>query len=123
MSKLFVRKAYRQDIHQKGWGHEVWIENIPEYCGKLLHFEAGKKTSMHYHVNKLETMFLAKGKMVIHCIEPNSGQKYDLELFVGDSVMIMPGYAHQIHALEESDLYEFSTKHEDSDSYRIEKGD
>ena len=33
----------------KGWGWERWICNGPEYCGKLLFFNKGKKCSWHVH--------------------------------------------------------------------------
>jgi len=36
---------------------------------------------------------------------------------------INPGLVHQMEALEDSELYEFSTQHFDSDSHRIERGD
>lgn len=111
------------DVHTKGWGFEVWIENIPEYCGKLLHFKGGKKCSMHFHLNKTETMFLASGRIDIDLIDPETAERYTVSMFKGDSLRIPRGQLHQIHALLESDLYEFSTMHEDSDSYRAWKGD
>jgi quercetin dioxygenase-like cupin family protein len=121
--QLTVITDKEQDIHPKGWGREIWIENIPEYCGKLLQFEAGKKSSMHYHLNKLETMYLAKGSMRIDFIEPESGVAYSRWLSPGSSIQIPRGQAHQLVALEDCDLFEFSTRHEDSDSYRVWKGD
>jgi len=33
------------------------------------------------------------------------------------------GLVHQMEALEDSELYEFSTQHFDSDSHRLIKGD
>jgi hypothetical protein len=36
---------------------------------------------------------------------------------------IHPGLVHQMQALEDAELYEFSTEHFDSDSHRIAKGD
>ena len=41
----------------------------------------------------------------------------------GDTFHIPPGRAHQILAIEDTELFEFSTFHEDSDSYRLIKGD
>ena len=41
----------------------------------------------------------------------------------GDNFHVYTGLRHQMIALEESELFEFSTEHFDSDSYRIEKGD
>jgi len=112
------------EIHEKGWGHELWIVNNDKYCGKLLHFKKGKKCSWHFHKLKDETFYLQSGKLQVHY-----GNEDDLEksavtiLNPGDSMYIYPGLRHQMIALEDSDLFEFSTQHFDSDSYRIQKGD
>lgn len=44
-------------------------------------------------------------------------------LNVGDVITNERGEAHQMEALENSEIFEVSTFHKDSDSYRIEKGD
>jgi hypothetical protein len=36
---------------------------------------------------------------------------------------VAPGFVHQMEALEDSELFEFSTQHFDTDSYRLVKGD
>ena len=41
----------------------------------------------------------------------------------GDTFHVETGLIHQMIALEDTELFEFSTQHFDSDSYRIEKGD
>lgn len=123
MAELKKNNKFQNEYHEKGWGYELWIENIPQYCGKLLFFKKGKRTSLHYHVNKLETMHLQRGRINIDLIEPEKGTRYTVELYEGDTLQILPGHAHQIIALEESELFEFSTVHEESDSYRIQKGD
>ena len=42
----------------KPWGHELWVYNAEEYCGKLLVFEKEQaKFSMHYHIIKKESWF------------------------------------------------------------------
>ena len=38
----------------------------------------------------------------------------------GDSIRITPGVKHRFTGLEDSEIIEFSTHHEDSDSYREE---
>ena len=78
----------------KGWGFEKWIVNCEEYCGKLLYFVKGKKCSWHYHEVKDEVFYIQSGKMLVKFSDED-----DIELF------------------------EFSTQHFDSDSYRIQKGD
>ncbi len=121
--KIEKVSALKQDHHPKGWGEEIWIENIDEYCGKLLVFKAGKKCSMHFHAKKKETMYLQSGRMTIELIDPENGKWYSVDLEPGDSILIPPNQLHQICAHEDSLLFEFSTKHEDSDSYRAWKGD
>ena len=109
---------------EKGWGWEKWIVNCPEYCGKLLFFNEGKRCSWHYHVLKDEVFYLQSGKLVV-----KYSDKDDLEL--AESIVLNPGenfhvyrgLRHQMVALEDSELFEFSTQHFDSDSYRILKGD
>ena len=110
--------------HEKGWGHEIWLVNCDKYCGKILHFNQGKKCSWHYHKLKHETFYLHSGKLLIAY-----GDSDDLIeaatkiLSPGDSMTIYPGLRHQMTALEDSDLLEISTQHFDEDSYRVLKGD
>lgn len=107
---------------RRKWGHEKWIENLDDYCGKVLVLDAGKKCSMHYHMNKLETMFLESGRVDIRFRDPESAEDYVVSLYPGDSVRIPRGQQHQIMAVVDSRLFEFSTKHEETDSYRVELG-
>jgi quercetin dioxygenase-like cupin family protein len=44
-------------------------------------------------------------------------------LKVGDTVRQMPGQPHQLEALTDGVVFEVSTEHFDSDSYRVWKGD
>lgn len=108
----------------KGWGHELIVTNTPDYCGKLLFFNKGKRCSFHYHRLKSECFFLAKGKMII---KYSWGDDIDCAeqtmLLQGMKFEVPVGLRHQMIALEDSELYEFSTHHEDSDSLRIKKGD
>jgi hypothetical protein len=41
----------------------------------------------------------------------------------GDVVRQRPGQPHQIKALTDGRIFEVSTHHEDSDSYRVMRGD
>lgn len=109
---------------EKGWGYELWIVNKPEYCGKILHFEKGKQCSFHYHKIKDETFYVQSGKILIHhgTDEDISLAKFTV-LSQGESFYVPPGLIHQMTALEETDLFEFSTEHFEEDSIRIIKGD
>lgn len=107
----------------KGWGHEVIIVNTPKYCGKILHFHAGGKFSMHYHLLKEETWYVASGRFRFRYIDTRDATLYETPLKVGDIVTNYVGQPHQIICEEEGDIYEVSTEHFDSDSYRVFKGD
>jgi|TARA_B110000971_G_C20031876_1_gene511838 quercetin dioxygenase-like cupin family protein len=122
-TKNLKSKKIESKIVKKGWGKEIWFVNNDEYCGKILCFDKGKKFSMHYHVEKKETWYIAKGKFLFSWICQEKGIVYNEYLNVGDVITNERGEAHQMEALEESEIFEVSTFHKDSDSYRIEKGD
>ena len=109
---------------EKKWGYEVWYWNSDQYCGKKLHIAAGRKLSFHYHKLKDECLTVSRGKVKFYYSEgDNIDNATVLILEQGSSVHIAPGLRHRFEAITDCDLYEFSTHHEDSDSYRILKGD
>ena len=111
-------------IVDKGWGYEKWICNSELYCGKLLFFFKEKKCSWHFHKLKDETFYLHSGKILLkYGFNSDILKSEEKILNPGDSFYIPPGLKHQMFALENSELYEFSTQHFDEDSYRLEKGD
>ena len=122
-TKNLKSKKIESKIVKKGWGKEIWFVNNDEYCGKILCFDKGKKFSMHYHVEKKETWYIAKGKFLFSWICHQKGIVYNEYLNIGDVITNERGEAHQMEALEDSEIFEVSTFHKDSDSYRIEKGD
>ena len=126
MARLTKRFPMEHHIQPRGWGHERWIENLPEYCGKQLVIDPGKRGSLHFHVNKTETMWVTSGTMTIRLVDTDTGEEYPLILAVGDSLLLRPGQPHQI-CNEDPDnplvLIEFSTTHEETDSRRVRKGD
>ena len=118
----------KPEFHPKGWGHELWICNTAKYCGKLLFFEAGKKCSYHYHKLKDQVFYLQSGKLIVRYNMYSDEYSKDspwmtLTLKPGDTFHVKPGMRHQMEAIEDSELFEFSTQHFESDSYRVIKGD
>jgi mannose-6-phosphate isomerase-like protein (cupin superfamily) len=108
----------------KGWGFEKWIVNTEEYCGKLLYFVKGKKCSWHYHILKDETFYIQSGKILLtYGNDDNMSFSHEIILEKGDKFHVSRGMRHQMLALEDTELFEFSTQHFDSDSYRVTKGD
>jgi ADP-L-glycero-D-manno-heptose 6-epimerase len=106
-SKNFLKQV------SKIWGKEEWIVNR-DYCGKKLTLNKGFRCSMHYHKNKDETFYILKGKVLM---ETDKETKIMAE---EDSILIEPNTKHRFTGLENSEIMEFSTHHEDEDSYRTE---
>ena len=108
----------------KGWGYEKWIVNTEKYCGKLLYFDQGKRCSWHYHKIKDEVFYIQTGKLLVKYSDDDDLENADeVILNQGDNFHVYAGLRHQMIALENTDMFEFSTQHFDSDSYRIIKGD
>ena len=116
-------KKLQSEFVSKGWGSEIIFANNEKYCGKLLNFTAGKKFSMHYHLLKDETWYVAKGSFLLHWIDPVTAAIHTERLAVGDVIHNLPGYPHQLEALEDATIFEVSTQHFDNDSYRVVPGD
>jgi quercetin dioxygenase-like cupin family protein len=108
---------------KKGWGCEKIIHNSDGYCGKILCFKKGKKCSFHYHKLKTET-FYCVGKVIVRYgyVDFLSKSKKVI-LKTGDVFHVPVGMRHQVEAIEDSELFEFSTKDFPKDSIRILKGD
>jgi len=122
----------------KGWGWERWIVNNEKYCGKLLYLAKNRRCSLHYHKLKDETFYLQSGKIKLYFTDDlQKLEKFfkqhvlaqidefldSIILNPGDNFYILPGRVHQMVALRDSELFEFSTQHFEDDSYRIVKGD
>lgn len=108
----------------KGWGFEKWIVNCDEYCGKLLYFVKGKKCSWHYHKLKDEVFYVQSGKILLrYFTEDDINLAETIILNKGDRFHVCRELRHQMEALEDTELFEFSTQHFDSDSYRVISGD
>lgn len=108
----------------KGWGFEKWIVNCEEYCGKLLYFVKGKKCSWHYHKLKDEVFYIQSGKILLkYSLDEDIAFADTITLSKGDRFHVYRGLKHQMEALEDTELFEFSTQHFDEDSYRLITGD
>ena len=110
----------------KGWGYEKWLVNKSEYCGKLLFFFKGKQCSWHYHKLKDETFYIHSGKIKLIWSDEDTDDIKEANFRIlekGDIWHVPRGQRHRMLAIEDTELYEFSTEHFDEDSYRLEKGD
>ena len=117
----FDVKVTRPKRVEKQWGHELWIHNDSQYCGKLLVFStAGNKFSMHYHILKNETWYVQDGSFQFDWIDTESAERCSTHLKQGDVVYIEKGLPHQLIALQDNSVvFEASTEHFEEDSYRV----
>ncbi len=101
LSPSHVKKA---KVVEKPWGKEIWIADEPEYGGKIIEIKKGYSTSVHYHKEKKETIYVDKGKLKVR-----SG---DEEFIVneGEAITIEPYTVHQLIAVEDVRLIEVSTQ-------------
>jgi quercetin dioxygenase-like cupin family protein len=98
--------------------------NSPEYCGKVLEIDKGKRCSFHFHKLKLESFYLRRGKLKVRVKEsPESSSIEEFELSAGECIDVPRGLVHQMEAIEDSEIYEVSTQHFNTDSHRLILGD
>jgi len=92
----------------KPWGYELRWATTDRYVGRVVHVDAGHALSLQYHNVKDETILLWTGRIQFE-IEEN-GKRVTREMTPGDRVHITPGTVHRMTALEDSDIFEVSTR-------------
>ena len=101
------------EVIKKVWGEEHWIVNN-DYCGKKLILKKNYRCSTHQHKKKDEVFYIIKGKVLLEA----DGKKTIMK--PGDSFHVIPGCYHRFTGLENSEMIEFSSHHDEKDSYRTE---
>lgn len=101
-------------IVPKIWGYEKWLENNNRYCCKLLSLKRGFQCSLHYHKKKDEMFFVLKGH-----VKMEVGDEV-LQMMTGQFVRIPPETKHRFTGVEDSEIMEISTHHDENDSFRLE---
>jgi len=104
----------------KVWGSEEWIANNDKYCGKILNLNKGFRCSIHCHKNKHETFYILAGKVLMELFD-SGGNRSTINVMLPEEIQVIKPYQkHRFTGLEGSRIIEFSTHHEESDSYRDE---
>ena len=109
-------------VVEKVWGSELVIVNR-EYCGKILNLKKGYRCSIHYHEKKEETFYILSGKVLFETNGDFGATDKTYVMLPGHTIHIAPFVSHRFTGLEDSAIIEFSTHHEDSDSYRLTKSE
>ena len=120
-------------IVTKPWGREEWLELNEFYCYKRIYINAGHKTSLQYHIEKLETNYLIEGEAILWLAERyatgkvhENGHPYygyrnlkKICMKAGEFITIKPLEVHRVEAVTDIILQEVSTPHVD-DCIRLE---
>jgi NDP-sugar pyrophosphorylase family protein len=106
----YVREYYK-NREDKPWGYEKIIVNNEKYLVKELFIKAEYKTSIHYHVEKDETINTIKGFGFVEFYDESLNLIGKEKLVQGNPVRIKPKTIHSLVAEENLLLEEYSTPH------------
>lgn len=107
----------------KGWGHEEIWASTDEYCGKMMHFKSGTKSSMHFHAVKDESWYIVSGNFKVVYINTKDASTHEKQLDPGDTWHNPPLMPHQLICINAGIIVEVSTKDTEEDNYRVSPGD
>jgi mannose-6-phosphate isomerase len=112
MSKRVAETMREVQPHQrrvdKPWGWEILWAETPHYCGKILHIAAGKRISLQYHDEKIETQCLLNGRALL-LIEDADHALREIEMEPGKGYTIHPFQRHRLIGITDADVLEVST--------------
>lgn len=100
-------------VIQKPWGKEEILTRQDSYMVKRLHMDKGKRCSLQYHANKIETIYVLSGKLSVSL----NGEV--IMMLPGNFCTIMPGEIHRMEGIEDTIYLESSTP-ELEDVVRVE---
>jgi mannose-6-phosphate isomerase-like protein (cupin superfamily) len=72
---------------------------------------------------KDECWYVEEGNFLYRWIDTETADIHENMISEGDIVRQRPGQPHQLEAIEDGRIFEVSTHHENSDSYRVQRGD
>lgn len=118
----FDYSKFKIDPHaekiNKPWGWEIHWAKEPDYVGKFLHINKGKRFSLQYHDQKIETQILISGK-VTYWLDNDQGELTSVNMEIGKGYTVVPFQRHRMEAFEDSEIVEVSTS-EKGTTYRLE---
>ncbi len=108
------------DHREKYWGR---IESTvaQEFAGKRITMCKGGQSSLEFHCHKAESYCVHSGLLKVG-LRFGRAENGSVVLESGQSFTILPGLMHMRIALEETVLFEISTRDNDKDSHLVEDG-
>ena len=105
-------KETTMQIVEKPWGREIWVAVTDQYALKIIEINQGCRSSMQYHVQKHEHIYVDRGRLQIER-EDDAGVMQTHVLGPGEVIENRPGQKHRSTALEDVRIIEVSTPHLD----------
>jgi mannose-6-phosphate isomerase len=102
----------------KPWGSELWVAVTPSYALKIIVLNAGQRSSLQYHRQKHEHIYVDSGRVEAEFTGPD-GQMVTEICGPGTILEHAPGALHRLRALEDVRLIEVQTPFLD-DVVRVE---
>ncbi len=116
-SKYFVTPF--QTKVDKPWGYEIiYSPAAAPTVGKILHVNAGKRLSLQYHDQKIETLCLTEGEAKI-TLSDTKGETIEIPMELNKGYYMQPGQIHRVTAISDITFIETSTP-ETGNTYRLE---
>lgn len=95
-------------IVEKPWGREIWVAVTGHYALKIIEFNKGARSSLQYHQQKHEHIYVDSGKLLMDW-ENEAGELEQITLRAGEVIENKPLRKHRVTALEDTRLIEVST--------------
>ncbi|MFX1300471.1 MAG: cupin domain-containing protein [Promethearchaeota archaeon] len=89
---------------EKPWGYERPLAEFRGIFLKELFLRKGKPSSLHYHEEKDEFFYIAKGQVRVLLADR------ELVLAAGDTLHIPPGQEHRIDPIQDTLILELGTR-------------
>jgi len=110
-------------IEPKGWGEKYGSRTIA-FIAENTRNEKSKRCDWTFMKSGRSPSIFAEGCFLMTIKEsPEAPTTQQFALQAGQCLDILPGLVYQTEAQEALQLFEFSTEHFESDSYRLIKGD
>lgn len=93
----------------KPWGYEkIWAQT-PQYVGKILFIQEGRRLSYQFHKQKEETILLLEGLLQVEF--EKDGKRQTIQIKPGETFHNPPKQKHRFIAIQDCKIIEVSTPH------------
>lgn len=117
-TSTFTITPYQKRV-DKPWGYEIiYTTDDAPATGKILHVHAGKRLSLQYHDEKIETLCLIEGNGVLTLTNPE-GEEVEITMEKDKGYYVVPGQIHRFTAVTDCVFLEASTP-ETGNTFRLQ---